>query len=416
MLWLLLLGCPAAAPHPGGPLDIACQDLPAGATFGAPARWTRVDPAFEEYTRWLAHSVFREDRAEHVVGDLTVYDGALYAGLGDFGLNTGSRFCPNREAACPYEDAPGHGMPVYRVEPGDSAATWDHVVREEAVARFVRLGDDLVIPGVDPTEGDAVVDCARRNAEPRCFDGGGRHPRFAQGSFHRLRDGKWSDDEDFDDALHVMDVTVAGTRWYAGGAAESEVSDSGAAVVWASDDDGRTWDLEYRRDDVGTTRITALVPLDDVVVALGFHPGDDQIVRLARLADGWVDLPALAPELRGSVTAELVDDGLALAWSPVEARVLRLEAGLPVSAPAAFLPDGAWVRDVHLLCRGDALVLAAVPAEEGTAQVVYRTSDLVTAVELARWTGGPDAFSVAWWDGALVYGGRGGWLLRSHAE
>lgn len=410
-------GCKSEEPvagHPSGLLDFACEELPAGAQ-PAPEPWVVVSPEFEAYVAWLADSPFRDGGHETLVDDLTAFEGALYVGLGDHGFNPGSRFCPADGGACPHEDAPGHGIPMYRFDPGAQQAVWDHVLREEEIAGFRRTGHALLVPGRDPTEGDGPPPCAAVGAEPYCpIEAARAHPRFEVGAFHMLQGGRWTDRPVLEAGIHVFDHAVVDGRIYAAGSAEPfERGQSGFATVWASDDNGASFRIDFTDDDAeGYRRLSAIVPLDGVLLGLGYHKERAFPVRFARPEGGsWAAVDDLAPLLGGPTGAELVAENLALAWS-VEtgaAYALRGEGG---AVAATRVLEGHHVLDAHLVCAGDLLVLSATPKGAITRYTVHRSPDLADFEVVLTFDEATRIASVAAWEGRLVFGAAGGWLYR----
>lgn len=422
----LLLACaeppdaPAAglsAADLGGPLDVACAALPAD-RFAAPEPWATVDPAFEAYVDALAASPYRGGAGEHAVADLAAFDGALYAGLGDTDLNPGSRYCPADGVACGWEDAPGHGLPVVRFEPGARTTTWSHVVREEEVV-FRRVGAHLLVPSLDPTEGDPPLDCEAEGADPACpGESGHAHERFQAGTFHAFGEGRWTESATIQTALHVYDLTVHEGRIFASGSSQPGPDDeSGYATIWGSDD-GVDWEVEYLDDDrAGTRRVTALLPFASGLVGLGYHAGREVQVRVVRVDGGWVPIEGLAPELEGVISAELLDEARALAWAGRHHAVITATEEGITAAALPWLGESGWVVDAWLLCAGDLLVLTRERTGPlDVSHVVYRTSDAESATELARWDAEEDLVSLAYWEETLVFGDREGRVWRAEPE
>ena len=416
-MWLSLLACapeveperPVAPDELGGPLDVACEEL-AGDHHGAPRPWGEVSPVFEDYVDELLQSPYRQGLAEHVVEDVSVHGGSLYAAVGDSGTNPGSRFCVDLDGACPWEDAPGHGLPLYRFDPGSHVATWHHVVREEEVV-YRRIGDALLVPGRDPTEGDPPLDCELEDAvlpcpEERAHD----HPEFTVGIFHLLRDGRWTDAASVPTALHLYDVTRTGGRWFVAGSSRPEDTHQSRATVWGSDD-GERWGIELLgEEEEGTQRMTTVVPVGREVVAMGYEVGKQGHWAVRDPSGRWRVLPSLG--LGGPVWSEAIDPDRALAWSSHGAAVLESEGGRVSAARVRWLEEGERVVDAWLLCEGDLLVLVRTP----DGHRVLRTADGVDVEPVAAWTGTPALASMAVWEGTLAFGDDQGRVWRSEAR
>src|SRR5262245_12753568 len=90
VLGLVLGSCAKAPPEPVVPraeqTDIECQDLD-GLSFAQPEAWSTVSEDYLAYAVWLDDAVYRFDTDGTVrqdVAALTVFDGVLYAGIGDW--------------------------------------------------------------------------------------------------------------------------------------------------------------------------------------------------------------------------------------------------------------------------------------------------------------------------------------------
>lgn len=405
--------------RPTAQLDVDCPPLDDGVRFEAPEPWMAASPAYIDYAAWLGSSPYRTGRTGRVdidIKDLVVFDGTLYLGIGDSGYNAGSRYCARSGEACPYEDAPGHGMPVLAfTSPADSEPTIAHILHEEAVDRFRPLGDQLLVPGIDPTRGDKPLTCQEPESEVQCPDEP-EHERFNQGAFHRLRDGQWLDDDDaFEEGMHIYDNAELGGCLFAAGA--TKVGPGSPATVWSSCDDGATWHRVFQDPLEGSRRMYAIVPVGHTLVAFGSHYHEAGVDLCGHSGpSGWVPCPdAWAPSLHGTVRTEVVTDGVALAWNLSDGQAMRLSEVTEgvVTAEPVELPQ-ARVHDAWLGCDADLLLLTSTPAASAdTTYAVYRTSDLHELEELVSWTSTVRYGSLALWNGQLILGDHGGVLHRA---
>lgn len=395
-------------------LDFVCEPLEAG-PLSVPAPWLVVDPAYEAYVEWLDSTPLREGRPETLVDDLTVFDGSLYIGLGDYTFNVGSRYCVALGGACPQEDADGHGMPLYRLDPGSSTVAIERVLHEEEIGSFRRTAELLMVPGWDATLGDGPPPCSEDDARVPCPEElAYEYPRFKRSETHLRRGDAWLPESELDLGIHVFDHAVVDGALYAAGSIDLFPDTSAFAAVWRSDDVGSTWDLVFsdEHEEEAFRRMTALVPLGDSIVALGYHGADERNVRF-ELRDGvWRALPDLLPDLEGFVSSELVDDDLAFVWEAGAGAAAALRPGDdgPVAVPMTFFAlRGLEVVDAYVVCRGDLLVLSR---EGRDTWHVHRTSDLERFRPLVTFEQPDELSAIAAWDGGVVYGGEDGMLHR----
>ena len=124
------------------------------------------------------------------VWDMTIHDGKLYVGCGDYVNNTG-------------------GVPVIYCDL-DDVGNWkvEATLPDEQIGRFLMLDDKLTIPGWDPTA------------------------TLPTGSYYQLEDGEWNTYVGLPDGLHNFDLVRYDGKLFAGiGAARGEtpivVSDNG---------------------------------------------------------------------------------------------------------------------------------------------------------------------------------------------
>ncbi|MBQ7089085.1 MAG: hypothetical protein IJN04_05540 [Clostridia bacterium] len=108
------------------------------------------------------------------VWDMTIYDGKLYVGCGDYVNNTG-------------------GVPVMYCSL-DDLGNWqrESIVLDEQIGRFLVLDDKLTIPGWDP------------KGSPE------------SGTYYQLEDGKWLVHSGLPDGLHNFDLVRYDGKLFAG--------------------------------------------------------------------------------------------------------------------------------------------------------------------------------------------------------
>lgn len=118
---------------------------------------------------WYSHNLLAR-----CVWDMTIYDGKLYAGCGDYVNNTG-------------------GVPVMYCSL-DDLGNWQRegIVLDEQIGRFLVLDDKLTIPGWDPKD------------TPE------------SGTYYQLEDGKWQTHDGLPDGLHNFDLVRYDGKLFAG--------------------------------------------------------------------------------------------------------------------------------------------------------------------------------------------------------
>jgi hypothetical protein len=414
---LALASCVEVAPHPAtrprGQIDIACQDFD-GLTFATPEPWATVSEDYLAYAEWLTDAVYRFDAGGTVrqdVAALTVFDDVLYAGIGDWHFNAGSRFCPEQGGACAYEDAPGHGIPLVTFSPGSSEPVFDHVLPEEQIGRFRRTGDALFVPGIDPSDGDGAPACCLEDAssENYCADEAARtHERFARGTLYRQSHDDWIETDGLESGIHVFDVSVLDGAIYAAGASDP-VGGPSVPTVWRSDDDGRSWSIALRTDDAPHARFVALAPLGEEMLVFGYDAAGVVTYRI----DPQSELPDLLPDLRGIVATEPFTRDEALVWSTsIQAgRVVDVLTSTDghIAVRALDGLEGRTLVATYLLCAGDLLLLTS----SGSSFAVDRTLDLEHFERVVEFESDVRITSLAFWDDGLVFGADGGRLLRA---
>jgi hypothetical protein len=406
--------------HGSTQTDVVCRD-PAGLSFSAPELWTVVSPEFEAYTQWLTESPYRLGKSnliERSVDDIAVFGDHLYAGLGDYSYNTGSRFCVAEGGSCLYEDAPGHGIPVYRFAKGDPQAEHKWVIQQEEIQRFRQTGRALFVPPIDPTLGDPAPGCVDPASEAFCLDEAARdHERFITSTFYKLEGGQWHSQAKLEGSNHGFDVAVAGRRIYGSGSGKppgSPDSDDSYAMIWRSDDNGETFTIDLVDDAAtGYRRVHTLLALGDTVVALGTHVDDEVSARYVGSAGQWREIEEWrGPD--GILQSQPVDQQRGLIWGTGGLWSVTMAGGQVTLSDELLDPDTSIV-DVDLLCEGDVLVLTWY-WDEGFMYSVQRSTDLVSWQTIATSEATMRLSSFAYWDGSLFFGGREGELYRAAGQ
>ena len=412
----VLVACSAPDPttRPSGQTDIACQDVD-GLRFGAPEAWAVVSEDYLTYAEWLTGAVYRFDAGGTVredVAALTVFDDVLYAGIGDWHFNAGSRFCPEEGGACAYEDAPGHGIPLVTFSSGSAEAGFDHVLPEEQIGRFRRTGDALLVPGIDPSDGDGAPACCLEDSssENYCGDEAARtHEQFERGTLYLQSHDDWFETDALEGGIHVFDVSVLDGVMYAAGASNPVGGGNSGATVWRSENGGRSWSVALRRDDAPHSRFVALAPLGEEMWVFGYDAAGVVSFRV----DTQSEFPDLLPDLRGILATEPFTRDEVLVWSTsVQAGglvdVLTSTDG-DIAVRALDGLEGRSLVATYLLCAGDLLLLTS----SGNSFAVDRTLDLVHFERVVEFESDVRITSFAFWEDSLVFGADGGRLLRA---
>lgn len=120
-----------------------------------------------------AESYYPSNRLARVAWDMTIFDGRLYVGCGDFNRNSGD----SPVLSCPLNDL----------------GNWstEAVVPDEQVGRFINFNGSLLIPGFDPIK------------------------RPELGYYYELKDGQWVTNEHLPYGLHNFDIAWFQGRLYA---------------------------------------------------------------------------------------------------------------------------------------------------------------------------------------------------------
>ena len=418
LLGVVLGACVQVAPEPAvhnaEQTEIACQDFD-GLSFATPEAWAVVSEDYVAYAAWLTDAVYRFDKGGTVrqdVAALTVFDDVLYAGIGDWHFNAGSRFCPEGRGACPYEDAPGHGLPLVTFSDSSSEPAFDHVLPEEQIERFRRTGDALFVPGIDPSDGDGAPACCLEDptSGDYCADEAARtHERFERGTLYVQSHDGWFETDALEGGIHVFDVSVLDGVLYAAGASEPDGSGPSAATVWRSEDGGRSWSVALRMDDAPHSRFVALAPLGEGMLVFGYDEANSALsFRIDR--QGESSFADLLPDLRGIVATEPFTRDEVLAWSTsgqVVEVLTAMDGDIAVRALEGL--EGRTLVATYLLCAGDLLVLTS----SGSSFAVDRTLDLEHFERVVEFESSVMITSFAFWEDSLVFGADGGRLLRA---
>lgn len=134
---------------------------------------------------------------------MVMHQGTLYIGAGDYDANTGN-------------------TPIYAWSP--ATKTWTHTgtVLDEAVARFVSVGEALYVPGTDPTTNT-----------------------WAYGNYYRQTENGWQVQDNLPDSVHHFDlVRYQNALFFGIGTANAQTS-----PVKLSEDEGDTYrDVDFYKE------------------------------------------------------------------------------------------------------------------------------------------------------------------------
>lgn len=215
------------------------------AALGAP-----VQTVPEGLTYVAAHPAaqFQSTQQGQILADLEVHNGKVYAGYGDYTANTGPIMVSSVDASRP-----------------DAGFTDEFLADTEAIYNFRVIGEDLVIPAIDPrSKADFVVS------------------------------GPWRQERPLG-AAHVFDTaSTADGLWMVG-------SHGVDAVAWRSVDDGGTWTEALRvppADSSTYSRFYFAGVLDGELRVQAFDArGGEQPTSLGFDGIGWHERPSML--LRG---------------------------------------------------------------------------------------------------------------------
>lgn len=120
-----------------------------------------------------AEEHYPSNRLARVAWDMTIFDGRLYVGCGDFNRNSGD----SPVLSCPLNDLGNWSV--------------ETTVPDEQVGRFINFNGTLLIPGFDPVK------------------------RPELGYYYELKDGQWVTNEHLPYGLHNFDIAWFQGRLYA---------------------------------------------------------------------------------------------------------------------------------------------------------------------------------------------------------
>jgi hypothetical protein len=390
LLPLLLAACTSTPDSADtGPTAVTWPDIDE-LTFDAPVAWARpIDDYIATNSEELGHTDFLRG-----VHELYPFEDRLYLGYGDANLNLGR--------VTPIELRYWEGLD------DASAVAHDFIVDEEQVDHFRRVGDTLLLPGVDATEDDLL------------------------GNVYALpADGAWSKSRTLEYAWHVHDLAAVGETLYAcgsGGTLDDYDSSDVNAYLYRSDDGGETFVIDQaydHPDPPGDNRFTGLLTVDDTLHVFGyasdtasinrFHAftlGSEGLEELGGLSRVFVTRTESLSEDRGLLVG--VSVGTVLTW-----RAWTL-AGGEVEVASAL--DGITILDLLPIGDGRTLVLAIEgneypsPAEGPWQALVGITRDAASLETLVSWETSAWPESAAYYQGSLLVGMDDGSVWRAEGE
>ena len=261
------------------------SDDPEELSFAAFEPWASpIEDYIAINQKELGHDSFMKG-----IYDLEVFEDRLYLGYGDATLNLG-RITP---IELRYWSSP---------QPEDISS--EFTTDEEAVDRFRRLDDLLMVPGVDATEDD-----------------------FMGNAYFLPTGGEWSKSRTLEMAWHVHDVARLGDQIYAcgSGGTEDDYNESDVnAYLYVSDDGGESFRILQQLDHPdppGDNRFTSLLAVDGQVQVFGYYSDFSAITGFHNLA--------LEDE-------ELTDIGGMSSFFTVDTLALNDEIGLAMGVQVSF--------------------------------------------------------------------------------
>lgn len=178
--------------------------------------------------------------AARKLNELFLFDGRLYLGHGDYGVNTGP-------------------TDVIAYDPAADAFRTEYTTQDEAIVLYRQLGDRLVLPGPDATEGWTLGNVYVR-------------PPGAGATWEKRRT--------VPKGVHVLDVAEHRGQWYAAAGVAAALDAGGdegpngfgCGAVFSSGDEGKTWRLQYTTASAaGTvTRVGSLVSFREHLLAFPY--------------------------------------------------------------------------------------------------------------------------------------------------
>lgn len=139
------------------------------------------------------HNRYSADNAARNIWDMTVFDGKLYVGSGDYDKNEG-----------PVE--------AWRYDIASKKWSNSGVLPDEQINRFVVIGGKLIIPGTDPKAD------------------------WSLGNYYELQNDKWATIRTIPGGIHNFDMTEYDGKIFAGIGVEP-----GSYPIACSDDNGKTF-------------------------------------------------------------------------------------------------------------------------------------------------------------------------------
>lgn len=358
------------------------------------------DLVFDEFVQWArpvddyidaAADALGHEGFFHAIHDMAVFENRLHFGYGDADLNVGRH------------------LPIqvrYWEEEMPEAVQTDFTVNEEQISLFRRFGNTLIIPGVDATEDNLL------------------------GNVYTLKAGGWwFKSRTLSLGWHVHDVAVAGGAIFAcgsGGTIDDYNNSTVNALLWRSDDGGRTFQMESQLphpDPPGDHRLTNLLSVGGVLHAFGYYSTLNPSVSYGlhyELTENGLDPFTGTEDFFVFNTVYLSEDlGLLvgvkiqdpLAWGAL----LLTPSG--VEAPPAL--QGKTILDAEPMGDGRTLLLYIdgdeypVPGFETWTFHMALTNDGEGLTELLTQTADVRPVSVAFWRRGLFLGMDDGAVLRA---
>jgi len=372
------------------PASIASQ------SFGAPEAWAHpIDDylaAGEAEVKSLAFL-----RGIH---DLRAYEGRLYLGFGDANLNLGRVFPIDFRAF---------------TDPASATFIQELVTQEEQLERYRQIGPDLLMAGVDATE-----DAWLGNVYRRTPDAGWVKHRTVQNGVHV------HDVAGFDGAIYAVGSGSTPDEWNAGDI---------FGHLWRSTDTLETWDIvaQVHNQTTGDSRLTRLLPFDDVLWAFGYRTNAEGLIDLLPHGAWDGETFTLLPGDHAFASVYVIetdrvgpDRGLVrgrdFGVSPSVQRAWWFAPDATTSVITAF--DGMTVVDVDVVTATGELLALTVDGDDWRPETPgeKRVRAWVTAADGDAWTEVFDLAtyippkSIAYWQGAVYLGTDTGEVWRATAE
>ncbi len=277
--------------------------------------------------------------------DLKVFEGKVYVGSGDYGLNTGPTV-----------------IWAYDINSGKFVSSGD--VRDDAVASFKIIGGKLTAPGTDPMGG------------------------WSAGNFYQFNGSKWNTYSNIPNGIHNFDMVEFGGKIYAG--LGVNVENSPVAVSSSVNDyfefvplykngvevDATTMDLlQYRVYDL-------VVLNEDLYAMVCFASNSGSKLEVYKLIDGVFEYYSNADVLFSSnrVGTNLIDGKITYNGNAYFANGYLYSSSNLTNFNKINLPNGGCATD--LLIDGDSLyILSYVKNGDNYKIYIYQTDgDVVQEV------------------------------------